>query len=59
MIAQVPAAKQDACHNVFVADDTEVIPNQVELHDLIRDLGLTKSKAELTDIQVETVELIG
>ena len=41
---------EDACNNVFAADDTQAIPhfpNHAELNDLIRVLGLTKSKTEL------------
>ena len=41
---------EDACDNVFAADDTQAIPhfpNHAELNDLIRVLGLTKSKTEL------------
>ena len=41
---------EDAHKDVFVADDTQTIPHfpkQAELNDLIRDLGLIKSKAEL------------
>ena len=49
---------EDARHNVFVADDTQAIPNQAELHDLIRDLGLTKSKAELLTSRLKQWNLL-
>ena len=52
---------EDAHDVVFVADDTQAIPhfpNQAELNDLIRDLGLTKSKAELLTSRLKQWNLL-
>ena len=52
---------EDARHDVFLADDTQAIPhfpNQAELNDLIRDLGITKSKAELLTSRLKQWNLL-
>lgn len=52
---------EDAHDDVFVAHDTQAIqhfPNQAELNDLIRDLGLTKSKAELLTSRLKQWNLL-
>ena len=52
---------EDACKDVFVADDTQTIPhfpNQAEFNDLIRDLGLTRSKAELLKSRLKQWNLL-
>ena len=56
------SSKTEDSHDVvFVADDTQAIPhfpNQAEHNDLIRDLGLTKSKAELLTSRLKQWNLL-